>query len=429
MPPPHPERHPRCVPAAGGGRSRRALRRRLRARDHPREPADPRDPAGEHGARAHRARRGGAHLARRGRRQHPQRHRQPDRGHRSAGAVRHPAARTRAASRDPQPSRAVRAAAQVQHRLRRRRPGRVARGHERHRLHRRARHGGGRRLSRRGRRHHRPPRLRARPRRADRAGGLRAGRDGAGARLHRARRPHRSDEGAHEVRARPARPRAVPRGGGEAPRPRRSRGSRSRTARRARRSTVSPTSASTRSRSRARSTPASCCRSASSPSRSCADSPASPSIAATATSGSRSGRTSCSSGIDTVGVDAVQREIETLGLGWRATSVRAGLVACTGNTGCKFSASDTKRHALAIADHCDRRVALDVPVNVHLTGCHHSCAQHYIGDVGLLAAKVSVSRGCRGRGLPPLPRRRLRRRPGDRARGAARRDGRSRARR
>jgi len=97
------------------------------------------------------------------------------------------------------------------------------------------------------------------------------------------------------------------------------------------------------------------------------------------------------SGIDTVGVDAVQREIETLGLDWRATSVRAGLVACTGNAGCKFSASDTKRHALAIADHCDRRVALDVPVNVHLTGCHHSCAQHYIGDVGLLAAKVSVS--------------------------------------
>jgi ferredoxin-nitrite reductase len=96
------------------------------------------------------------------------------------------------------------------------------------------------------------------------------------------------------------------------------------------------------------------------------------------------------SGIDAGGVDAVKRELETLGLGWRATSVRAGLVACTGNAGCKFSASDTKRHALAIAERCDH-IALDVPVNVHLTGCHHSCAQHYIGDVGLLGAKVSVS--------------------------------------
>ena len=34
----------------------------------------------------------------------------------------------------------------------------------------------------------------------------------------------------------------------------------------------------------------------------------------------------------------------------RPTSLRAGLVACTGNTGCKFAASDTKRHAAEIAD-------------------------------------------------------------------------------
>ena len=30
------------------------------------------------------------------------------------------------------------------------------------------------------------------------------------------------------------------------------------------------------------------------------------------------------------------------------------------------------------------------PLNIHLTGCHHSCAQHYIGDIGLIAAKVDV---------------------------------------
>ena len=31
-----------------------------------------------------------------------------------------------------------------------------------------------------------------------------------------------------------------------------------------------------------------------------------------------------------------------------------------------------------------------MPVNVHLTGCHNSCAQHYIGDIGLIGAKVPV---------------------------------------
>ena len=80
--------------------------------------------------------------------------------------------------------------------------------------------------------------------------------------------------------------------------------------------------------------------------------------------------------------------IDALGLSTKATSIRAGLVACTGNVGCRFSASDTKRHAEEIARWCEARVEIDGPVNIHLTGCHHSCAQHYVGDIGLLACKV-----------------------------------------
>jgi ferredoxin-nitrite reductase len=87
-------------------------------------------------------------------------------------------------------------------------------------------------------------------------------------------------------------------------------------------------------------------------------------------------------------IEDVKRRIEAAGLDWKASPIRAGLVACTGNTGCKFAASDTKRHAMAIADYVEGHLALDTPVNVHLTGCHHSCAQHAIGDIGLLACKV-----------------------------------------
>jgi ferredoxin-nitrite reductase len=86
---------------------------------------------------------------------------------------------------------------------------------------------------------------------------------------------------------------------------------------------------------------------------------------------------------------AVRAALAELGLGAEASAIRAGLVACTGNTGCKFAASDTKRHALAIADYLDPRLSLDEPLNIHLTGCPHSCAQHYIGDIGLLGAKVA----------------------------------------
>jgi ferredoxin-nitrite reductase len=80
--------------------------------------------------------------------------------------------------------------------------------------------------------------------------------------------------------------------------------------------------------------------------------------------------------------------IQALGLGVEASAIRRGLVACTGNAGCKFSASNTKGHALKLADYLEARLRIDLPVNIHLTGCHHSCAQHYVGDIGLLAAKV-----------------------------------------
>jgi ferredoxin-nitrite reductase len=97
------------------------------------------------------------------------------------------------------------------------------------------------------------------------------------------------------------------------------------------------------------------------------------------------------SGVRSRDVATAQACIEALGLSVSATSIRAGLVACTGNVGCKFAASDTKRHAEEIARWCESRVALGSPINIHLTGCHHSCAQHYIGDIGLLACKVQTS--------------------------------------
>ncbi|MBV9956463.1 MAG: NirA family protein [Pseudolabrys sp.] len=96
------------------------------------------------------------------------------------------------------------------------------------------------------------------------------------------------------------------------------------------------------------------------------------------------------SGVADANVAAAEAAIEALGLTTKASAIRAGLVACTGATGCRFAAAHTKEQAEEIAAWCEPRVALDSPVNIHLTGCHHSCAQHYIGDIGLLACKVDV---------------------------------------
>jgi ferredoxin-nitrite reductase len=94
------------------------------------------------------------------------------------------------------------------------------------------------------------------------------------------------------------------------------------------------------------------------------------------------------SGVPDGKVADAEAAIAALGLGTRANSIRSGLVACTGSVGCKFAASDTKRHAEEIAAWCETQVQVDTPVNIHLTGCHHSCAQHFISEIGLLACKV-----------------------------------------
>jgi ferredoxin-nitrite reductase len=87
-------------------------------------------------------------------------------------------------------------------------------------------------------------------------------------------------------------------------------------------------------------------------------------------------------------VETVKKALTKIGLDWSSSALRGGFIACTGNRHCKFAASDTKGHALKLMEWLDSRVTLDRPVNIHLTGCPNSCAQHYMGDIGLLGAKT-----------------------------------------
>jgi len=87
---------------------------------------------------------------------------------------------------------------------------------------------------------------------------------------------------------------------------------------------------------------------------------------------------------------AVKMEIRELGLDYSASTILGGVVACTGNAGCKYAGANTKAHALAVGKYLDERLKLEHPINIHLTGCHHSCAQHYIGELGMIATKVAV---------------------------------------
>jgi ferredoxin-nitrite reductase len=89
-------------------------------------------------------------------------------------------------------------------------------------------------------------------------------------------------------------------------------------------------------------------------------------------------------------VETVKRGLHRMGFSVEASSTTSGIVACTGNKGCKYSSTDTKGHAVALAKAlASRHIIIEQPVNIHFTGCPHSCAQHYCGDIGFLGAKLA----------------------------------------
>jgi ferredoxin-nitrite reductase len=88
-------------------------------------------------------------------------------------------------------------------------------------------------------------------------------------------------------------------------------------------------------------------------------------------------------------IAALAVELERIGLSASPSSYAAGTVACTGNAGCKFAMTDTKGTAVTLARHLERNAPLDGPINIHVTGCPNSCAQHYCGDIGLLGVGSS----------------------------------------
>ena len=93
-------------------------------------------------------------------------------------------------------------------------------------------------------------------------------------------------------------------------------------------------------------------------------------------------------GVKDEDVGKVIAEIEALGMTAKATAFAAGAIACTGKWGCKLASAYTKQDALSLVRHLEAKFELDTPINIHFTGCANSCAQHYIGDIGLAGASA-----------------------------------------
>ncbi|QFZ15923.1 precorrin-8X methylmutase [Anabaena sp. YBS01] len=89
----------------------------------------------------------------------------------------------------------------------------------------------------------------------------------------------------------------------------------------------------------------------------------------------------------------VQSHILGLGLDFSAANIKSGLVACSGIQGCAAAATDTKSHALALADYLESHITLEHPVTIHFSGCDKSCAHHGDSDITLLGVNNETGEG------------------------------------
>jgi sulfite reductase (ferredoxin) len=88
-------------------------------------------------------------------------------------------------------------------------------------------------------------------------------------------------------------------------------------------------------------------------------------------------------GVPAEDVDAVVTRLEEIGFPLDVNEVWANSIGCTGEPHCNFSVGETKTRLGALVEYLEGvfgdRIA---ELRLHLDGCPHACAQHWVGDLG-----------------------------------------------
>jgi sulfite reductase beta subunit-like hemoprotein len=115
-------------------------------------------------------------------------------------------------------------------------------------------------------------------------------------------------------------------------------------------------------------------------------------------------------------VDDTVALLRELGYSPFACPLIANGIACTGDPFCNYSVTNAKHHLREVIAHL-RSVFGDeiwhqVRLTLHMDGCPHACAQHWVGDIGLQGTAATLPDGTKqegfdiilGGGIGELPR-------------------------
>src|SRR5216684_3631456 len=91
-------------------------------------------------------------------------------------------------------------------------------------------------------------------------------------------------------------------------------------------------------------------------------------------------------GVPNQQLDAVGAQLAELGLPLDTNEIWANSIACTGEPHCNFSVGETKTRLQRLVEHLETTFGHEVAeLRLHLDGCPHACAQHWVGDLGFQA--------------------------------------------
>ncbi|MEP6812066.1 MAG: nitrite/sulfite reductase [Actinomycetota bacterium] len=89
-------------------------------------------------------------------------------------------------------------------------------------------------------------------------------------------------------------------------------------------------------------------------------------------------------------------QLGELGLPLETNEIWANSIACTGEPHCNFSVGETKDRLRNLLDHLEMTFGEQISeLRLHLDGCPHACAQHWVGDLGFQATTGKDADGNR----------------------------------
>src|SRR3954447_2929725 len=95
-------------------------------------------------------------------------------------------------------------------------------------------------------------------------------------------------------------------------------------------------------------------------------------------------------------VDGVVARVAEIGFPIDVNPLRATSIACTGEPHCNFSVTETKSRLDRLVTGLEARFGDELAgLRLHLDGCPHACAQHWVGDLGFQGTTARDEEGVR----------------------------------